>query len=136
VLAVVGFGAWQWLYRPVPTDVAPALSEVATASSSVMPSPAPVIAAQPLEAVPPVIDTVASSAAVESALPVEATPVEPKSTPVEQPAIQPAPVRSPREACGERTQFSLYLCMQQQCARTAWTNHPQCVRFRATDQVE
>ena len=136
VLAVVGFGAWQWLYRPVPTDVARALSEVATAAPSVMPPPAPVITAQPLKAAPPVVDTVASSAAIESALPVEATPVEPKSVPVEQRAIQPAPVRSPREACGERTQFSLYLCMQQQCARTAWTNHPQCVRFRDTDQVE
>jgi hypothetical protein len=101
----------------------------------VMPPPAPVITAQPLEAAPPVVDTVASSAAIESALPVEATPVA-KSAPVEQRAIQPAPVRSPREACGERTQFSLYLCMQQQCARTAWTNHPQCVRFRDTDQVE
>jgi hypothetical protein len=136
VLAVVGFGAWQWLYRPMPTDVAPALPEVATAASAALPSPAPVIAAQPLEAAPPVVDTVASSAAIESALPVEATPVEPKSVPVEQRAIQPAPVRSPREACGERTQFSLYLCMQQQCARAAWTNHPQCVRFRDTDQVD
>ena len=31
--------------------------------------------------------------------------------------------RSPREACGNRTQFSLYRCMQTQCAQDRWTQH-------------
>jgi non-specific serine/threonine protein kinase len=86
---------------------------------------------------PPVVEGGALPATAKKARPAEATPVEPKSAPAEQAAVRPAPpVRSPREACGERTQFSLYLCMQQQCARSAWANHPQCVRFRATDEVE
>lgn len=142
VLAVVGYGAWQWLYKPVPTDVTLAVAELAALAPSVEPSIAPVVAAPPPEAVRPVIESVSSSAATEAAPPVAAFPVEPKSAAVEQaaarpaPAAAPAPARSPREACGERTQFSLYLCMQQQCARTGWANHPQCVRFKATDEVE
>jgi len=47
-----------------------------------------------------------------------------------------AAIRSPRQACGDRAQFSLYRCMQQQCARSVWTNHLQCLRFRATDQID
>ena len=137
LLAVVGYGAWQWLYRPVPADLPLAVSEVATPAPSAAPAPAPVIAAPPPEAVPPVVKGGAPPATAKQLPPAEATPVEPKSVPAEQAAVRAVPpVRSPREACGERTQFSLYLCMQQQCARSVWTNHPQCVRFRATDEVE
>ncbi|MCV4714207.1 hypothetical protein OFC05_29505, partial [Escherichia coli] len=42
---------------------------------------------------------------------------------------------SPREACGGRTQFALYYCMQRQCERGVFYNHPQCQRLRATDEV-
>jgi len=140
LLAVAGFGAWQWLYKPVPTEVAPAVPEIATPAPSAEPAPAPVIAAplpEPVpEPVPRVIEPIVPPAATDAAPPVAATPVERKPAPAGQAAARPVPVRSPREACGERTQFSLYLCMQQQCARTAWTNHPQCVRFRANEQIE
>lgn len=60
------------------------------------------------------------------------------------PSVQPpvAPSReeprlptSPREACGGRTQFALYYCMQRQCERGVFYNHPQCQRLRATDEV-
>ena len=43
---------------------------------------------------------------------------------------------SGREICGARAQFSLYWCMTQQCERAAWARHPQCVRFKRTDQVD
>jgi len=46
-----------------------------------------------------------------------------------------AATQSPLQACGARTEFSLYRCMQQQCDRPALRRHAQCVRFRATDQV-
>jgi hypothetical protein len=138
LLAVVGYAAWQWLYRPVPADLPLAVSEVAAPAPSVAPAPAPVIVATPLEpVVPPVNDTGAPAAIAKKAPPVEVTPIGPRSAPAEQATVQPVPpVHSPREACGERTQFSLYLCMQQQCARSAWASHPQCVRLRATDEVE
>jgi hypothetical protein len=43
---------------------------------------------------------------------------------------------SPREACGNRTQFSLYRCMQTQCAQAQWTQHPLCKRLRIRDEVD
>jgi non-specific serine/threonine protein kinase len=137
LLAVIGYAAWQWLYRPMPADLPLAVSEVAAPAPSVAPPPAPVIPATPAEAAPPVVEADAPPAAAGKAPPGEVTPIGPKSAPAEQAPVQPVPpVRSPREACGERTQFALYLCMQQQCARSAWANHPQCVRLRATDEVE
>jgi non-specific serine/threonine protein kinase len=63
------------------------------------------------------------------------------------PASTPAPTRmaqqhasrapaSPREACGVRTQFSLYRCMQTQCSQRRWASHAQCERLRTTDSVD
>jgi hypothetical protein len=43
---------------------------------------------------------------------------------------------SPREVCGARTQFSLYRCMQTQCAQPAFAQHVQCKRLRTRDEVE
>jgi serine/threonine protein kinase len=50
-----------------------------------------------------------------------------------------APARAPnnpRDVCGDRTQFSLYRCMQNQCDQRQWAEHPQCIRFRVFDEVE
>lgn len=49
-----------------------------------------------------------------------------------RPVKEPA---TPREVCGERTDFSLYNCMQTQCGRSRWANHLQCQRLRDTDQI-
>jgi non-specific serine/threonine protein kinase len=43
---------------------------------------------------------------------------------------------NPREACGARTQFSLYRCMQMQCSQRRWASHAQCERLRTTDSVD
>ncbi len=43
---------------------------------------------------------------------------------------------NPREACGDRTQFSLYRCMQKQCSEGRWASHAQCEHLRATDSVD
>jgi non-specific serine/threonine protein kinase len=43
---------------------------------------------------------------------------------------------SPREACGPRTQFSLYRCMKTQCSQRRWASHAQCERLRTTDSVD
>jgi len=48
----------------------------------------------------------------------------------------PPPMTNPREACSGRTQFALYRCMQTQCAAARWSEHPQCIRLRATDSVD
>jgi hypothetical protein len=50
---------------------------------------------------------------------------------------EPAPAAdNPRAACGTRTQFSLYRCMQAQCSQARWTDHAQCKHLRATDRVD
>ncbi len=43
---------------------------------------------------------------------------------------------SPREECGNRTEFALYRCMQTECAQPRWAAHAQCIRLRATDEVD
>jgi len=48
---------------------------------------------------------------------------------------RPSPPDSPREACGERTRFALYQCMQTQCAKSAWTRHAQCVQLRKEQKL-
>jgi serine/threonine protein kinase len=47
----------------------------------------------------------------------------------------PAPT-SPRAACAGRSNFSLVYCMEQQCERDRFRNHPQCISLRATGEVE
>jgi hypothetical protein len=46
-----------------------------------------------------------------------------------------APV-SPRAACAGRSNFSIVYCMEQQCERDRFRNHPQCISLRATGEVE
>ncbi|HEY0858343.1 MAG TPA: hypothetical protein VGE16_14865, partial [Albitalea sp.] len=48
----------------------------------------------------------------------------------------PTRITSPREACGDRTQFALYRCMQMQCDKAQWTQHPLCKRLRIRDEVD
>lgn len=139
-----------------PAAPAPALPEARPAALPETPAPAalpPVAAAPavpPADAAPAVAPTgTAPTAATPPAVTAQAPapPVEAAAPAPRQPAPtrQPAPgakipasasVDSPREVCGSRTRFSLYYCMQQQCARAEWLRHPQCLRFRATDAVD
>jgi serine/threonine protein kinase len=43
---------------------------------------------------------------------------------------------TPRAACAGRSNFSLVYCMEQQCERERFRNHPQCISLRATGEVE
>lgn len=109
--------------RPGPADPAP------IESSSARPIPGRGAADLPDEprqrdVAPPVANGSADAAA---------KPVDPALVPV------PVPVpmaTSPRAACGARTEFSLYRCMQQQCESRRWSSNAQCVRFRETDSVD
>lgn len=53
----------------------------------------------------------------------------------EAPVREEPRARTPREACGSRTEFALYRCMQTQCAMARWSQHPSCQRLRVTDEV-
>ena len=37
---------------------------------------------------------------------------------------------SPRQACAGRERYALLQCMNEQCAKSAWAKHEQCVRLR------
>ena len=88
-----------------------------------------------------------SVAAATSRAPAEAPP-PPVAAPAPPPVAEVAPPppkreavvakgpSSPREACGERTQFALYYCMQTQCEQSQWTQHAQCKRLRDRDEVD
>lgn len=140
---------------PTPAASAAVAAEpLASAPEAVAPASAPAPAAERAEepAAPPapVPQTAASgpadalaTAPASTVTTVIAGQAPPASAAPETaaPAAAPAARRSngpesPREACGTRTQFALYRCMQQQCASTAWARHEQCVRFKATDRVE
>lgn len=101
---------------PVPLPPGPTTAPTATTVTTVTTSAAD---AAPTAAVPPMV---------------AAAPPPAKAGPA--PASPRAAATSPRELCGPRTQFSLHWCMQQQCERAAWARHPQCVRFKRTDQVD
>lgn len=91
----------------------------------------------PLSAAAPATSAAAPAASV--APPAIASPppasVTPSPTHTAQHRATRAPL-SPREACGARTQFSLYRCMKTQCSQRRWASHAQCQRLRITDSVD
>jgi serine/threonine protein kinase len=128
---------------PAPPVVAEAPPAPASAAAAPV-EPAPVAAAPPpaetrpettLAAAPPA----ATPPAVEPAPPPATTP-PPAPPPRKAAAPAPkAPARtappSPREVCGTRTQFALYRCMQQQCAKSQFARHAQCVTLKTQDRI-
>jgi serine/threonine protein kinase len=64
------------------------------------------------------------------------TPVKPTAAAAKAAAAPVETVSSPREACGDRTHFSLYRCMKTQCEKARWVQHPLCQRLRVLDRVE
>jgi len=142
--------------QPMPTE--PAVAEpAASATASAVPTSIPdAKVAQPLPTEPAAADAPPGATApaspagadrtTQSAAAAGATAEPPASAPAPA-AVAPAPKRakqqqvarapaSPREACGPRTQFSLYRCMKLQCSQQRWAAHAQCKRLRATDSVD
>jgi hypothetical protein len=76
------------------------------------------------------------SATVSTNLPVGMNAGPAVSTPETAPTPQPLAPTSPRAACAGRSNFSLVYCMEQQCERERFRNHPQCISLRATGEVE
>ncbi|AKJ29335.1 serine/threonine protein kinase [Caldimonas brevitalea] len=122
--------------------------------------PATPPAVTPPAATPPAT-TAATTAATPAPPPAEPTPAAPgavAATPTPGPGVAAgtpppgaeaganpnAPGRrvaatepsNPRALCEPRTNFSLYYCMQTQCKKGQYLNHPQCVRLRAQDEVD
>jgi serine/threonine protein kinase len=79
--------------------------------------------------------TLAAAATAAPAAVAQPPAPTPPPTPVAQQQASRASA-NPREACGARTQFSLYRCMQMQCSQSRWASHAQCERLRTTDSVD
>lgn len=137
---------------PVATPVATAApapaASVPTVSPPAAPAPAPTApapASTPAAVTPPaptLATAPASTAAVAPApspTPARARAEPPAPAPAKPRAATPreaAPAPAPRTACAGRSDFSLYRCMQQQCAKPPNADHAQCKRLRETDQVD
>jgi len=157
-LALLGAGAYWYLGKSVQPTASPAVAASAPLpiAPSAMPASAPIAVpvSEPEPApIPPV--SVPAADPVPTPVPV-ATQAKPLKKPVEKkldlptkptPApiyipAAPAPVAqpvkpvvpsrpsSPEEACGKRVFIALTMCINEQCDKPQFTNHPQCVKFR------
>jgi serine/threonine protein kinase len=129
--ASVGAGAWWWdrSAAPPPAPLVAAQDDapsIVRRDAAEAPTPAPTSDALPSVAPP----TAAPASGV-----VTRPPPRPAARPPTTVAARPAST-DPRQACGERSGFALYQCMQLQCAKAAWTKHDQCVQFRHSDAVD
>ncbi|MBC7992890.1 MAG: serine/threonine protein kinase [Rhizobacter sp.] len=115
---------------------APVASAVAVAASEPVPAtvvaPAPAIAPAPALAPPPPSAPPAPAvAAVIAAL--DPRVAEPEPPP--KPSRKAEEAATPRAACGTRANFSLLYCMQTQCKKPSFVQHPQCVDLRRRGEV-
>jgi hypothetical protein len=149
-LALAAVVAWiVWLpgettdpVAAAPAPVAPkalvaAAPPVTVSDFNALPAPAagPVAVPSPAPATPP--DIAPAPAPTPATAPASALPpAAPAAKPTRAAPAPARPTLSPRERCGDRTPFSLYRCMQRECAVAAQRQHPQCVELRRTDSVK
>ena len=77
----------------------------------------------------------AADAAAQSDAPTENAPVKRAApAPAVAPVVVAAASGSPRQACEDRLLLGFHICMVEQCAKRAFTNHPLCVERRAMDE--
>ena len=150
VIALLSIPRWKEAPRPGPDAPAtptagpsPSSPLQRAATTGTVPATAPREAVAPV-ALPPSGKPVAPAGAlaVHPAAP-SPTPSKPaakaeKGAPVApkkatNPPVAPSALSrasSPRQACAGRERYALLQCMNEQCAKSVWTKHEQCVRLR------
>jgi serine/threonine protein kinase len=137
----------------------PAAAEAAPPSASAIASTTAAASAVPAENVAAVIASTpapaeAASAAASPVTPVAGLNTQPAAPAPEAAAPTPAPGKkavpkatpepstlaiaeasTPRAACGNRSNFALVYCMQQQCKKPRYTTHPQCNEMRLRGEL-
>jgi len=114
---------------PPPASVATDALERAT---SVVPPAVPPVAVPPAPRQP----LPSPSPAAAPAPPASPAPRVTVPPPAPRPAVAAAAPTSPRAACGNRSQFALLYCMQDQCSKPALRNHPQCNELRRSGDIQ
>lgn len=109
------------------TEQPPAAGPAPAPVQAAAPVPAPAPAPAPPVAVAPAPEPSPPPPAREARSTAKATPAR-KAAPEADPD-PPAP-NNPRAACGSRTNFALFRCMETQCNTGRFSRHPQCVEFR------
>jgi hypothetical protein len=127
-------------FNALPAPAAGPLAVPANATAASTAQPVASVPA-PAPAAPPGVASAHAPAVAPALAPAPPrAPAPPPSAPAAKPTrAAPAaarPAMSPRERCGDRTPFSLYRCMQRECAVAAQRQHPQCVELRRTDSVK
>ncbi|WKB53486.1 serine/threonine protein kinase [Eleftheria terrae] len=104
---------------------------------------APQAAATAAPAAPPATAAVPAPAAATTTVPSSVAASPPPAVAEEAPderssrrSAASAEPTNPRALCEPRTNFALYYCMQTQCKRPQYVNHPLCKRLRDRDEVE
>ncbi len=162
LLAMAGAAAWAWWQtQPLPALVFTPPADTAPPLVAAPASAAPVAAA-PLPAAPPASPVALAAPASEpasaatpaptataSAAPLAAEPMA-SAVAAAAPAAVPEPPRrtrsvgkaaavqepsTPRAACGTRANFSLLYCMQTQCNKPRFAQHPQCTDLRRRGEI-
>jgi hypothetical protein len=106
---------------PASVDTEPAEEPAALAAPAVAPKRAAAAAA------PAAVPKRSAAVAAPAAVPPRARPA--------RTARRSAVPDNPAAVCAPRRNFSLYRCMQLQCARGRYDAHPQCVRLRQDDEL-
>lgn len=117
---------------PAPLPAASALAagaRPAAASSAAAAAVAP--APKRVAVKPPVEKAVVARPAVANPLAVETSP---PALSLEQPAAAQAGPTHPKQACENRVLLGFQSCMNEQCARQRFKNHPVCVERREQDR--
>ena len=121
-----------------PAPVASAAIAVAMAASESAPTPMPaaanVAASAPAPSEPPASAVAAVVAALDPTVPPEPAP-KPSGKAARAAKAAAAEAATPRAVCGKRTNFALLYCMQTQCKKPRFEQHPQCVELRRRGEI-
>jgi hypothetical protein len=130
VLAAAG-GWWRAQTHAAPPPIA-RVSESPPART-IEPASAAMPTSSAVQELPVALPASAEIATIAATSTSKAEPVpEGKRT---QAKAAPAEPNNPRAVCGQRTNFSLYYCMQTQCKRPQFLQHQQCQDLRQNDSV-
>ncbi len=124
VASAIAFKLWSGAAAPAPV----ASSALTSGVPAITPAPllaAPLAALLPASRLPPrqIVDTAAEK--LSAAKPATTKPVATVNTATERPLVL-ASGSTPMQACNHRILLGFQICMNEQCGKAAFSNHPVC----------